>query len=201
VPGPHPEDVNGNMLVMRVEDDNGEWRISEKDARLMGPRAPDEADPDATYYRLHREGTFKDYDGFGRKIARPPRSGYEPPVPLPLADRGRAGGCGSLPATRARGAGAGRFPARPRERLRRAHLAPRGSEQSSDLPSPNLLRCVHRSQRRSRALLRRFVDLGLGHEFIAVWCYEASQASWQTGHVVKETIERPFGAEVTALPG
>jgi len=70
-PGLHPEDVDGdgNVLQMRVEDENGEWSVSEKDARLMVPRAPDEAG--ATYYRLYREGTFKDYDGFERKIARP----------------------------------------------------------------------------------------------------------------------------------
>jgi murein tripeptide amidase MpaA len=71
--GLHPEDVDGdgNILQMRVEDENGEWRVSEKDPRLMVPRTADEADPEATYYRLYREGTFKDYDGFARKIARP----------------------------------------------------------------------------------------------------------------------------------
>src|ERR671921_1188642 len=72
-PGLHPEDVDGDgdILQMRVEDENGEWRASDKDGRLMVPRTPDEADPEATYYRLYREGTFKDYDGFARKIARP----------------------------------------------------------------------------------------------------------------------------------
>jgi murein tripeptide amidase MpaA len=72
-PGLHPEDVDGdgNILQMRVAETGGEWRVSDKDPRLMVPRAPDEADPDATYYRLYREGTFRDYDGFGRRIARP----------------------------------------------------------------------------------------------------------------------------------
>ena len=72
-PGLHPEDVDGdgNILQMRVVDAGGEWRVSDKDPRLMVPRPPDEADPEATYYRLYREGTFKDYDGFGRRIARP----------------------------------------------------------------------------------------------------------------------------------
>jgi murein tripeptide amidase MpaA len=72
-PGLHPEDVDGDgdILQMRVEDENGEWRVSDGDPRLMVPRTPDEADPEATYYRLYREGTFKDYDGFARKIARP----------------------------------------------------------------------------------------------------------------------------------
>ena len=70
-PGLHPEDVDGdgNILQMRVEDENGEWRVSDNDARLMLPRAPDEAG--GTYYRLYKEGTFRDYDGFERKIARP----------------------------------------------------------------------------------------------------------------------------------
>ncbi|CAN5569756.1 M14 family metallopeptidase [soil metagenome] len=72
-PGLHPEDVDGegHIVQMRVEDPNGEWRTSEKDARLMVPRAPDEDEPDGTYYRLYREGTFEDYDGFRREIARP----------------------------------------------------------------------------------------------------------------------------------
>jgi murein tripeptide amidase MpaA len=72
-PGLHPEDVDGdgNILQMRVVDACGEWRVSDKDPRLMVPRAPDEAGPGATYYRLYREGIFKDYDGFGRRIARP----------------------------------------------------------------------------------------------------------------------------------
>ncbi len=72
-PGLHPEDVDGdgNILQMRVEDESGEWLVSRKDARLMVPRAPDEADPKTTYYRLYREGAFKDYDGFERKIAPP----------------------------------------------------------------------------------------------------------------------------------
>ena len=71
--GLQPEDVDddGHILQMRVEDEHGEWRISEKDGRLMVPRLPDEAEPDETYYRLYREGTFEDYDGFDRKIARP----------------------------------------------------------------------------------------------------------------------------------
>lgn len=70
-PGLHPHDVNddGHILQMRVEDASGEWRVSEEDERLMVPRAPDEFG--GTYYRLYREGVFKDYDGFERKIARP----------------------------------------------------------------------------------------------------------------------------------
>ena len=72
-PGLQPEDVDGDghVLQMRVEDPGGEWRVSGGDARLMVPRAPDEAEPGATYYRLYREGVFEDFDGFDKKIARP----------------------------------------------------------------------------------------------------------------------------------
>ena len=72
-PGLHPEDVNGDghIVQMRVEDPNGEWRASEKDGRLMVPRAPDDDEPDGAYYRIYREGTFQDYDGFRREIPPP----------------------------------------------------------------------------------------------------------------------------------
>src|SRR3712207_1770408 len=70
-PGLQPEDVDGDgeILQMRVEDPNGEWRVSDGDPRLMVPRAPDERG--GTYYRLYKEGVFKDFDGFERKIAKP----------------------------------------------------------------------------------------------------------------------------------
>ncbi len=72
-PGLQPDDINGDghIVHMRVRDENGEWRVSDKDPRLMVPRAPDEAEPDGDYYRIYKEGTFRDYDGFERKIAQP----------------------------------------------------------------------------------------------------------------------------------
>ena len=72
-PGLHAEDLDGDghIVQMRVEDENGEWKKSDKDERLMVPRKPDEAKPGGTYYRLYKEGVFRDYDGFERKIARP----------------------------------------------------------------------------------------------------------------------------------
>ncbi|MDQ4106772.1 MAG: M14 family metallopeptidase, partial [Actinomycetota bacterium] len=71
-PGLHPEDIDGDghIVQMRVEDAYGEWRVSDIDPRLMVPRAPDDADPNKTYYRIYREGIFKNYDGFERRIAR-----------------------------------------------------------------------------------------------------------------------------------
>lgn len=70
-PGLHPDDVDGDghILQMRVPDENGEWKVSDKDARLLIPRPPD--DFGGEYFRVYREGFFKDYDGFERKIARP----------------------------------------------------------------------------------------------------------------------------------
>lgn len=63
-------DGDGEALQMRVEDPLGGWKVSEKDARLMLKRAPDERG--GKYYRLYREGLFENYDGFNRKVDRSP---------------------------------------------------------------------------------------------------------------------------------
>ena len=70
-PGLQPEDVDGDghILQMRVKDEGGEWRTSDGDERLLVPRGPDEVG--GKYYRLYKEGVFRDYDGFERKIAQP----------------------------------------------------------------------------------------------------------------------------------
>jgi murein tripeptide amidase MpaA len=70
-PGLHAEDVDGDgeIVQMRLEDPNGEWKVSGRDERLMVPRGPDERG--GTYYRIYREGYIKDYDGFEIKVARP----------------------------------------------------------------------------------------------------------------------------------
>jgi murein tripeptide amidase MpaA len=70
-PGLHARDLDGDghIVSMRVRDAAGEWRLSEHDGRLLVPREPDHAG--GTYYRLYREGLFRDYDGFERRIARP----------------------------------------------------------------------------------------------------------------------------------
>lgn len=58
-----PEDVNGDGLIlqMRIKDDNGNWKVSASDPRLMVQRAPD--DRGGQYYRLYQEGVLKNWDG------------------------------------------------------------------------------------------------------------------------------------------
>ncbi len=70
-PGLHPEDVDGDgrILEMRIEDPHGEWKISDRDQRLMVRRLPD--DYGGCYYRRYPEGVLHGWDGGEIKIARP----------------------------------------------------------------------------------------------------------------------------------
>lgn len=64
LPGLHRADVDGDgmILQMRVRDDGrGEWKVSEKDPRLMVPRRPGERK--GPFYRIYPEGYIKDYEG------------------------------------------------------------------------------------------------------------------------------------------
>ncbi|MGD8625934.1 MAG: M14 family metallopeptidase [Anaerolineae bacterium] len=71
-PYPHDEDPldglvmqdvdgDGRMLMMRVPDPNGAWKVCEEEPRLLVRREP--AETGGQYYRLLREGRIKDYDG------------------------------------------------------------------------------------------------------------------------------------------
>jgi len=57
------DDVNGDgyIVQMRVKDPKGEWKISNKDPRLMVRRRPGEID--GTFYRVMLEGIDDDNDG------------------------------------------------------------------------------------------------------------------------------------------
>lgn len=69
-PYPHPEapegfrredlDGDGAILAMRVPDPNGPYKVSERDARLLVPRGPDETG--GQYYWLLPEGRLSDHD-------------------------------------------------------------------------------------------------------------------------------------------
>jgi murein tripeptide amidase MpaA len=57
------EDVDGDgrMLMMRVPDPNGAWKVCPEEPRLLVRREPTETG--GQYYRLLREGCIDDYDG------------------------------------------------------------------------------------------------------------------------------------------
>ncbi len=65
------QDINGDgkILQMRLQDPNGDWKVSALDPRMMEKRAPNEQG--GTYYRLLTEGLLEDYDGYIIKLARP----------------------------------------------------------------------------------------------------------------------------------
>ena len=71
-----PADIDGDGLIvqMRVADPDGNYKISEKDPRLMRRREPDEVG--GSYYRIYTEGLIRNYDGVEVKIA-PPRQGLD----------------------------------------------------------------------------------------------------------------------------
>ena len=63
-------DHDGRILQMRVRDDNGTWKPSSADQRLLVPRQPDE-DGAGPYYRVFREGRVQNYDGVNVPVAAP----------------------------------------------------------------------------------------------------------------------------------
>ncbi|HBY95275.1 MAG TPA: carboxypeptidase [Chloroflexi bacterium] len=68
--GLHPEDIvgDGHILQMRIPDPTGDWKISERDPRLMVKRRLGEEGGQC--YRLFPEGLIEGYDGHIIKMAR-----------------------------------------------------------------------------------------------------------------------------------
>lgn len=68
--GLHGEDINGDGLIlqMRVKDEFGDWKVAQKDARLMVRRGPD--DLVGEFYRVYTEGYIKNFDGVEVKQPR-----------------------------------------------------------------------------------------------------------------------------------
>ena len=68
--GLHTGDVDGDgrILQMRIADPAGDWKVSERDPRLMVKRAPHEEG--GTYYRLLPEGPIENFDGWNIRLAR-----------------------------------------------------------------------------------------------------------------------------------
>lgn len=67
--GLNPYDVDGDGVIaqMRVEDENGSWRISKKDPRVMVRRKPNEVG--GKYYTIYGEGLIKNWNGVEVKQA------------------------------------------------------------------------------------------------------------------------------------
>ena len=70
LPGLRPKDINGDRVVaqMRIPDPDGEWKVSEKDPRLMVLRKPYEKQ--GTFYRIYPEGIIQG-DTVGFEIPMP----------------------------------------------------------------------------------------------------------------------------------
>ncbi len=67
-------DGDGRMLIMRFCDENGPWKVSEADSRLLVRREP--AETGGTYYRVLPEGTLENYDGTTLKM-KPVKEGLD----------------------------------------------------------------------------------------------------------------------------
>ncbi len=61
--GLHLEDVDGDGLIvkMRIPDSAGEWKVSERDERIMVRRQPE--DKEGNFYRLYPEGMILNFQG------------------------------------------------------------------------------------------------------------------------------------------
>jgi len=70
------EDIDGDrrILLMRIPDANGAWKICPSEPRLLVRREPTETG--GQYYRLLPEGRLEDYDGFQLNI-QPPKEGLD----------------------------------------------------------------------------------------------------------------------------
>ncbi|HHY11148.1 MAG TPA: carboxypeptidase [Firmicutes bacterium] len=70
------EDIDGNSLIlqMRIEDPDGEWKVSTQDPRLMIKREP--WDTQGPFYKVFTEGIIENWDGKDVKTA-PPKWGLD----------------------------------------------------------------------------------------------------------------------------
>jgi murein tripeptide amidase MpaA len=96
--GLQPEDIDGDgeILTMRIQDPTGNYKVSERDPRIMRRRDPDEYG--GTYYHLLMEGRLHNWNGFDIKPA-PPREGLDlnRNYPYEWAPEGIQRGAGPFP--------------------------------------------------------------------------------------------------------
>ena len=96
--GLHRDDINGDdrILQMRIRDDGGAWKVSDKDPRIMRRREPD--DFGGTYYSLLPEGRIRNYDGYEIKIAPSPEGlDFNRNYPFMWEPEGTQWGAGDFP--------------------------------------------------------------------------------------------------------
>lgn len=96
--GLHPEDIDGDgrILQLRIPDPAGDWKVSDRDPRLMLKRRPDEEG--GSYYRVLPEGRIQNYDGHLITLA-PPQAGldFNRNFPHDWRPEGEQGGAGDFP--------------------------------------------------------------------------------------------------------
>ena len=95
--GLHYKDVNedGCIVDMRWRDPTGEWKVSDKDPRLMLQRQPDEYGGE--YYRLVPEGMINNFDGAEIPIPRPMDGNMNRNYPYDWGPEGEQYGAGEYP--------------------------------------------------------------------------------------------------------
>lgn len=107
--GLYPADVNndGKILQMRVPDPSGEWKVSDRDPRLLVRREPGEFGGE--YYRLYPEGFINGYDGVDVEIPRPPHGNLNRQFPVFWGPEREEYGAGDLPLNEPEAAAVARF--------------------------------------------------------------------------------------------
>ncbi len=96
--GLHEEDIDqdGRILQMRVQDPNGDWKISTLNPRLLEKRGP--AEQAGVYYRLLPEGRIEQFDGVTVKIAAQPEGlDFNRNFPFEWRGEGEQEGAGPFP--------------------------------------------------------------------------------------------------------
>lgn len=88
-------DRDGRILLMRIRDPHGAWKLHPEESRLMIPRAGDDL-PGGDYYRLLPEGRIRNYDGAIIKMA-PPVEGLDLNRNFPVHWSPEQGGAGPFP--------------------------------------------------------------------------------------------------------
>lgn len=96
-PGLQYSDINddGVIVDMRIRDENGEWKVSEKDPRLLVQREPYERGGE--YYKLTPEGYIEGYDGAEIDIPRPRDGNLNRNYPYGWGPEGEQYGAGEYP--------------------------------------------------------------------------------------------------------